>query len=289
MPISPSISIGASAARAGGGRWRCSCVDSSGRLAGGPASLTLSDGVRSRRQTRADSSTSQRKQLPDQPGVYLFADARRQGDLRRQGDVDPQAGRRPLLGQVDAAGWSSSSRSRRSTSWSPRPRPRRCSPSSSSSSATGRVFNIRLRDDKSYPYIGISLDEEFPRVYFTRERHRSGAGLLRPLLVSAKRVRETLDLLGQAVPVPHLRGAGAGAALGRALPRLLHQALRRRPASATSTARSTGARSTRSSTSSPAATATSSATWSARWPRRPATRSSSAPRSTATASRRCAR
>ena len=34
-------------------------------------------------------------------------------------------------------------------------------------------FNIRLRDDKSYPYIGVSLDEEFPRVYFTRERHRS--------------------------------------------------------------------------------------------------------------------
>ncbi|MDQ6729945.1 MAG: GIY-YIG nuclease family protein, partial [Actinomycetota bacterium] len=28
-------------------------------------------------------------------------------------------------------------------------------------------FNIRLRDDKSYPYIAISLDEDFPRVYFT--------------------------------------------------------------------------------------------------------------------------
>jgi excinuclease ABC subunit C len=36
------------------------------------------------------------------------------------------------------------------------------------------LFNIRLRDDKSYPYIGISLDETFPRVYFTRERHRPG-------------------------------------------------------------------------------------------------------------------
>ncbi|MBA2262540.1 MAG: GIY-YIG nuclease family protein, partial [Solirubrobacterales bacterium] len=29
-------------------------------------------------------------------------------------------------------------------------------------------FNIRLRDDKSYPYIAISMDEDFPRVYFTR-------------------------------------------------------------------------------------------------------------------------
>ena len=57
-------------------------------------------------------------------------------------------------------------------------------------------FNIRLRDDKSYPYIGISLDEEFPRVYFTRERHRSGRVYFGPFS-SAKRVRETLDLLGK--------------------------------------------------------------------------------------------
>ena len=57
-------------------------------------------------------------------------------------------------------------------------------------------FNIRLRDDKSYPYIGISLDEEFPRVYFTRERHRSQRLYFGPYS-SAKRVRETLDLLGR--------------------------------------------------------------------------------------------
>ena len=57
-------------------------------------------------------------------------------------------------------------------------------------------FNIRLRDDKSYPYIGVSLDEEFPRVYFTRERHRSGRVYFGPFS-SASRVRETLDLLGK--------------------------------------------------------------------------------------------
>jgi len=57
-------------------------------------------------------------------------------------------------------------------------------------------FNIRLRDDKSYPYVGISLDEEFPRVYFTRERHRSGRLYFGPYS-NAKRVRETLDLLGR--------------------------------------------------------------------------------------------
>ena len=57
-------------------------------------------------------------------------------------------------------------------------------------------FNIRLRDDKSYPYIAISLDEDFPRVYFTRERHRRERAYFGPYS-SAKRVRGTLDLLGK--------------------------------------------------------------------------------------------
>ena len=57
-------------------------------------------------------------------------------------------------------------------------------------------FNIRLRDDKSYPYVGVSLDEEFPRVYFTRERHRPKRAYFGPFS-SAKRVRDTLDLLGK--------------------------------------------------------------------------------------------
>ena len=57
-------------------------------------------------------------------------------------------------------------------------------------------FNIRLRDDKSYPYIAISLDEEFPRVYFTRERHRRDRAYFGPFS-NAKRVRSTLDVLGK--------------------------------------------------------------------------------------------
>ncbi|HVS28980.1 MAG TPA: excinuclease ABC subunit UvrC, partial [Solirubrobacteraceae bacterium] len=57
-------------------------------------------------------------------------------------------------------------------------------------------FNIRLRDDKSYPYIGISLDEDFPRVYFTRERHRRDRAYFGPYS-NAKKVRDTLHLLGK--------------------------------------------------------------------------------------------
>jgi excinuclease ABC subunit C len=57
-------------------------------------------------------------------------------------------------------------------------------------------FNIRLRDDKSYPFIAISMDEEFPRVYFTREKHRRDRVYFGPYS-SAKRTRATLDLLGK--------------------------------------------------------------------------------------------
>jgi excinuclease ABC subunit C len=57
-------------------------------------------------------------------------------------------------------------------------------------------FNIRLRDDKSYPFIAISMDEEYPRVYFTRERHRRDRLYFGPYS-SAKRTRSTLDTLGK--------------------------------------------------------------------------------------------
>lgn len=57
-------------------------------------------------------------------------------------------------------------------------------------------FNIRLRDDKSYPYIAVSLDEDFPRVYFTRERHRRERAYFGPFS-SAKRTRATLEVLGK--------------------------------------------------------------------------------------------
>ena len=57
-------------------------------------------------------------------------------------------------------------------------------------------FNVMLRDDKSYPYIGISLDEEYPRVYFTRERPKPKRVYFGPFS-SPRKVRSTLDLLGK--------------------------------------------------------------------------------------------
>jgi excinuclease ABC subunit C len=57
-------------------------------------------------------------------------------------------------------------------------------------------FNIRLRDDKSFPYIAVTVADEFPRVMFTRERHRRGTVYFGPY-ANAKKVRETLDVLNR--------------------------------------------------------------------------------------------
>jgi excinuclease ABC subunit C len=71
------------------------------------------------------------------------------------------------------------------------------------------ILNVKLRDDKSYPYIAISLDEEYPRVYFTRERHRSNRAYFGPY-ANARRVRETLELLGKLFQYRTCDGAQPG-------------------------------------------------------------------------------
>jgi excinuclease ABC subunit C len=58
------------------------------------------------------------------------------------------------------------------------------------------AFNIRLRDDKSFPYIAVTLTDDYPRVMFTRERHRPGTLYFGPY-ANAKKVRETLDVLNR--------------------------------------------------------------------------------------------
>jgi excinuclease ABC subunit C len=70
-------------------------------------------------------------------------------------------------------------------------------------------FNVKLRDDKSYPYIGISLDESYPRVYFTRERHRRDRVYFGPFS-SASKVRETLSLIGKIFPSRPCEGTEPG-------------------------------------------------------------------------------
>jgi excinuclease ABC subunit C len=70
-------------------------------------------------------------------------------------------------------------------------------------------FNVRLRDDKSYPFLAISLDERYPRVYFTRERHRRDRAYFGPYS-NAKKVRGTLDLLQKVFAFRSCNGSEPG-------------------------------------------------------------------------------
>lgn len=60
-------------------------------------------------------------------------------------------------------------------------------------------YNVRMRDDKSYPYIVITK-EAFPRVLFTRKVRRDGSKYFGPF-TSAWSVRETLQLLHKVFPL----------------------------------------------------------------------------------------
>src|SRR5215831_8309986 len=59
------------------------------------------------------------------------------------------------------------------------------------------VFNINLKDDKSYPYIVIK-NEPFPRVFLTRKKIDDGSEYLGPY-TSVKKVRELLNFIKQTI------------------------------------------------------------------------------------------
>src|SRR5713226_9505839 len=61
-------------------------------------------------------------------------------------------------------------------------------------------FNIRLRDDKSYPFLAVTLDDEWPRAMVMRGKRRKGTRYFGPY-GHAYAIRETLDLLLRTFPI----------------------------------------------------------------------------------------
>jgi excinuclease ABC subunit C len=61
-------------------------------------------------------------------------------------------------------------------------------------------FNVRLRDDKSYPFLAVTLDEEWPRAVVMRGRKRKGTKYFGPY-AHAWAIRDTLDALLRTFPV----------------------------------------------------------------------------------------
>jgi excinuclease ABC subunit C len=158
------------------------------------------------------SLTEQRRALPDQPGVYLFRDGtsrviyvgkaksvrKRVASHFSKAQVPSSPGHAEMVASVQSvesvvvATEAEALLAEQSFIKQYRPR-----------------FNIRLRDDKSYPFIAISLDEDYPRVYFTRERHRPGRAYFGPYS-SAKRVRGTLEVLAKVFMFRSCTGAEPG-------------------------------------------------------------------------------
>ena len=64
-------------------------------------------------------------------------------------------------------------------------------------------FNIRYRDDKSYPVLAVTLNEEYPRLMVYRGPRRKGVRYFGPYS-HAWAIRETLDLLTRVFPGPHV-------------------------------------------------------------------------------------
>ncbi|MFP1623749.1 excinuclease ABC subunit UvrC [Streptomyces sp. 5K101] len=61
-------------------------------------------------------------------------------------------------------------------------------------------FNVKYRDDKSYPYLAVTLNEEFPRVQVMRGAKRKGVRYFGPY-AHAWAIRETVDLMLRVFPV----------------------------------------------------------------------------------------
>jgi len=61
-------------------------------------------------------------------------------------------------------------------------------------------FNIRLRDDKTYPFLAVTVDDEWPRAMVMRGSKRKGVRYFGPY-AHAYAIRETLDLLLRTFPI----------------------------------------------------------------------------------------
>jgi excinuclease ABC subunit C len=138
--------------------------------------------------------------IPDAPGVYLFRDAD---------------------GRVIYVGKATSLRKRLTSYWGKPLHPRTEAMTAAAESvewivASNEVdalmleynlikehlprFNIRYRDDKSYPYLALTVGERWPRAQVVRGARRKGVRYFGPF-AHAYAIRETLDALTRVFPV----------------------------------------------------------------------------------------
>src|ERR1041384_5133571 len=160
----------------------------------------------------ADAIEAQLKRVPQKAGVYLFRDA--QGDVLyvgkaktlrprvrsyfQAGSSDTRQGIKTMAARVDTIETIVTQTEVEALHLEQNLVKRHRPP-----------FNVRLRDDKSFPYIAVTVQDEYPRVIFTRERHRPGVLYFGPY-ANAKKVRETLDVLNRVFPYRPCEGPKPG-------------------------------------------------------------------------------
>lgn len=66
------------------------------------------------------------------------------------------------------------------------------------------LFNIELKDDKSYPFLKLTMNEEFPRLFITRRRLNDGASYYGPY-VNVKMLRKAVSFMKKVFPLRSCR------------------------------------------------------------------------------------
>ena len=85
-------------------------------------------------------------------------------------------------------------------------------------------YNVRLKDDKTFPYLKINLNEDWPRVHVTRRLEEDGGHYFGPF-ASAKSVRQTLKVLKGIFPFRSCSRAITGSDLRPCLDYYIHHCL----------------------------------------------------------------
>ncbi len=144
----------------------------------------------------ADYLTEQIKGLPSRPGVYLFKDAG--GNILYVGKA---VSLRHRVGSYFGAGQKLTPKIGRMVS---KIADLECFVTASEQEALilelnlikrhHPRYNVRLKDDKTFPYLKIDLGEDWPRVHITRRLEENGGRYFGPF-ASAKSIRQTLKLL----------------------------------------------------------------------------------------------
>ena len=86
-------------------------------------------------------------------------------------------------------------------------------------------YNTMLRDDKTYPYIRVTVQEDFPRVLFSRQVKKDKSRYFGPY-TSAGAVKDTIELINKLYKLRTCSRASAGHRAGPCLPELSYSSVR---------------------------------------------------------------